>query len=103
MQTHEFYQAFANTPMADRTKHIEFKDGDLTLDRLFEKIHDLDEMMQKPKARQAELLKLADEYYTFKTAKFRDEKAVKCADENCDDKAEKGKDFCRFHLENLPI
>jgi len=71
MQTHEFYQAFANTPMADRTKHISFKDGDLTLDRLYEKIHDLDEQMIYPKARQAELLKLADEYYIFKTAKFR--------------------------------
>ena len=103
MQTHEFYAQYANTPIADRTKHIEFKDGDLTLDRLYEKIHDLDEMMQKPKVRQAELLKLADEYYTFKTAKFRDETEVGCASACCDEKAKKGSRFCQFHLDNPPF
>jgi len=27
----------------------------------------------------------------------------KCADKDCEQKAKDGKDFCQFHLDNLPI
>jgi len=72
MKKEMFYQMYADTPLSDRFGVINFQEsGIMTLNDLYQKLKELDKQMQSPIRRQDKLLKLADQYYIFKTAKIK--------------------------------
>jgi hypothetical protein len=72
MKIEMFYQKFANTPLSDRFSVIDFNEGGMkTLNDIYQQLKKYDEAIRPFLLKQERLLKLADKYYIFKTAKIK--------------------------------
>lgn len=68
MTPHEFHEKFADTPVVDRLTILNFhKYGDLTLNKLFDEVKDLQDKIRPYQVQLDWLMKIADEYYIFKS------------------------------------
>ena len=64
MKIHEFYKKYANTPISDRSKPLNFnKAGLMTLWDIYKEVKKLEDEMRPHRIELEKHLDLADEYY----------------------------------------
>lgn len=67
MKTYEFYHKYANTPIGDRMKCIDIiENGMTTLQSIYLRLHQVDEIIRPHVIEQEKLLRIADKYYDRK-------------------------------------
>ena len=63
MEPHQFHAKYANTPLNDRFTILNMhKYGDLTLDKLFKEVKDLEDKIRTYQIQLDWLMKIADEH-----------------------------------------
>jgi hypothetical protein len=63
MQPHEFYAKYANTQLKNRFTILNFNEyGDLTLNKLFQEVRDLEDKIRPHQVQLDYLMKIADKH-----------------------------------------